>query len=131
MGLVHLPVVGRRAVGILLGLDQGTVGNDDERLVDGDDHLGGGAVVGIVVAGKPVVGVFGLALCPDRQRLLGIGRVRGHEVEARFGRAAVSDRQVDRVVGSVRLVEGDRQLLSLGRELAGRRLRADRDLERP
>ena len=40
---------------------------------------------GIVVAGEPVVRVLGLALGPDGQRLLGVGRVGQDEVEPRSG----------------------------------------------
>ena len=79
--LVHLPVEGAGAVGVLLGLDQGAVGDHAERLGDRDDHLGRDAVVGIVVAGEPVVVVLGLALGPDRQRPVGIGRVGRDEVQ--------------------------------------------------
>ena len=66
---------------------------------DRDDHLGGGPIVRIVVAGEPVVRVLGLALGPDGQGLLGIGRVGMHEVEPGSGEPGVFDRQVEGIVG--------------------------------
>ena len=77
--------IGPRSVGVLLGPHQRPVGYDRKGLGDGDDHLGGDAVVGIIVAGEPVVIVFGLALGPDGHGLLGIGGVWRHEMQTRFG----------------------------------------------
>ena len=127
MRLVHLPVEGPGAVGVLLGLHQSAVGDHAERPGDRDDHLGRDAVVGIIVAGKPVVVVLGLPLRPDGLWLLGIGRVGGHKMEPGLRVATVADRQVKGILRPVGLVESDRERLALGRELAGGRLLAGGD----
>ena len=75
MRLIHLPVEGPRAAGVVLGLDQEAVGHDAKRAVNGDDHLRRGTIVGIVVAGKPEVVVLGFSLGPDRLRLFRRARV--------------------------------------------------------
>ena len=99
-----------------------------ERLGDGDDHLGGDAVVGIVVAGEPVVVVLGLALRPDGHAASRDRPDRAaRNASPASGDAGVGDRHVEGVFRPVGLVERDRELLALGRELAGGRLRAGRD----
>ena len=123
--LVHLPVVGRGAVRVLPRRVEHPVGDDRQRLIDRDDHLGGRALVGIIEARNPVPGVLGLADGPDDGRPVGVVGVGLDEVEPVLGRAGIGHGQFERLVGAVGAVERDVQLVPLLLELARRR--TDRD----
>ena len=127
---VHLPVEGGRAVGVLPGRFEGAVGDHGQRPVNRDDHLGGRAFVGVVVARDPVPGVLRLADRPDARPALRVVGVGLHESDPLPGRSRIRHREVEGVVGAVGAVEGDGELVALLGELA--RLGADgdaRDLE--
>ena len=51
--------------------------------------------------------ILGLALRPDRERPIRIGRVGENELQPFRGRAGILDRQVERFAGPMGLVEGD------------------------
>ncbi len=75
------------------------------------DHLAGDAIVGIVVARKPVARVLVLALRPRLDRLVGIGRVGPHEIQAAPWTRRVVDRDFGFRAGRKRAREVDAQLL--------------------
>ncbi len=58
---------------------------------NGDDHLGGGAIVGIIVDGNVIAGILGLTLGPDFLRLCRIAFIRQNEIEALLGAALVTN----------------------------------------
>ncbi len=79
-----------------------------------DDHLGGGAVVGVIVNGDVVAGIFGLALSPNLLGLRGVALVRQHEVNALLGSALVANGHLVLFAGFADAIEVHVQLGVVG-----------------
>ncbi len=69
---INLPVEGASPILVLLRFNQISVRDDNVRLRDRGEQFAGDEVVGMIVAGKPVVIVFGFALRPDLTRSAGV-----------------------------------------------------------
>ena len=82
----------------------------------GDDHLGGGAVVRVVVNGNVVAGLFGLALSPNLLGLRGVALVGQNEVNALLGSALVANGHFMLFAGFGDAIEVHVQLGVVGRK---------------
>ena len=126
MGLVLQPVEDGGAGGLIfLGARQLAVGKDLPARGHGDQHFGGGLVVGKIVAREPiaVVAAGGVAIGPDLPRTVGMMLVGEDEEEAAPGLGVVVNHEIDGRAGRVGTVERDVELIVRGvegRHAAGR-----------
>ena len=112
VGLVLEPVKGHQpGLVVLLAGEKPPVGEGLHSLGDVADHLGGELLVGIIVAGEPVLVVLGFSLGPE----LGVtGRVAhfgGAEVESFFRGDVVGDGDLGLGPGRHRFGKGDLEVL--------------------
>src|SRR4051794_12999348 len=98
MRLVDFPVVCTSAVVVLFCADEASVGNYHQRFLNCRDDLRGKKIIGIVVAGEPVVAIHRLALGPDLARA---GRISLRRLDKAETSAAVDALSLGSSIGVI------------------------------
>src|SRR6185369_199781 len=125
---IHFPMEGFGLVsGITLNADQAAVRNHLILFVDGREQFAGCLVVGIIVAGEPVMIGSRFALRPNLIRTRRIGFGRRNKRQALLWCSFISNGNRNVLPGGISLIERDVQLLVIG--IPEREFCAARDLD--
>src|SRR6266508_184842 len=84
MGLIYLPVKCPCPIIVVSGIEQLSIGNDRERLLNGGRNFGCEEIIRMIVNRKPIVVVLAFSLRPD---LLGTSRVVRRRFDKSQGRS--------------------------------------------